>query len=141
MHPANRCLACPWPSRQHGDASESGILPIVITAPCSWQSSPEGPLARSNRSNYRHPRADQLSSRVAVRAVQLFPTKAAEAPMSDYFSIDDMSAADMKAILSADLEQLDDDQVLAIKDFVIRVGGLRNARIAVEMLRQLEDAA
>jgi hypothetical protein len=61
--------------------------------------------------------------------------------MSDYFSIDDMSAADMKAILSADLDQLDDDQVLAIKDFVIRVGGLRNARIAVEMLRQLEDAA
>ena len=47
--------------------------------------------------------------------------------MSDYFSIDDMSAADMKAILSADLEQLDDDQVLAIKDFVIRVGGLRSA--------------
>jgi len=61
--------------------------------------------------------------------------------MSDYFSIDDMSAADMKSILSADLEQLDDDQVLAIKDFVIRVGGLRNARMAVEMLRQLEDAA
>ncbi len=47
----------------------------------------------------------------------------------------------MKAILSADLDQLDDDQVLAIKDFVIRVGGLRNARMAVEMLRQLEDAA
>jgi hypothetical protein len=61
--------------------------------------------------------------------------------MSDYFSIDDLSASDMKAILSADLDQLDDDQVLAIKDFVIRVGGLKNARIAVEMLRQLEDAA
>ena len=60
--------------------------------------------------------------------------------MDDYFRIDDLSAAEMKSILSADLDQLDDDQVLAIKDFVIRVGGLRNARMAVEMLKQLEQA-
>jgi hypothetical protein len=61
--------------------------------------------------------------------------------MNDYFRVDDLNAEDMKAILSANVEQLDDDQVLAIKDFVHRVGGLRNARMAVEMLRQLEDAA
>jgi len=44
-------------------------------------------------------------------------------------------------MLSADLNQLEDDEVLAIKDFVLRVGGVRNARLAVEMLSRLEQAA
>ena len=61
--------------------------------------------------------------------------------MDDYLRIDDLSAADLRAILSADLDQLEDDEVLAIKDFVVRVGGVRNARMAVEMLNRLEDAA
>jgi hypothetical protein len=61
--------------------------------------------------------------------------------MDESFRIDDLSAADLKAILSVDLDQLDDDEVLAIKDFVLRVGGVRNARMAVEMLNRLEDAA
>jgi hypothetical protein len=92
------------------------------------------------------PRADHLSSRRTIReARHIFPSAKTRLrqnpPMSDYFSIDDLSAADMKAILSADLDQLDDDQVLAIKDFVIRVGGVRNARLAVEMLRKIEEAA
>lgn len=85
--------------------------------------------------NWRNLRADLLSN------APLFPRTKLEELMSDYFRIDDLCAADMKAILSADLDQLDDDQILAIKDFVIRVGGLRNARMAVEMLRQLENAA
>ena len=41
----------------------------------------------------------------------------------------------------ADLDQLTDDEVLAIKDFVSRVGGLKNARLAVEMLTRIERAA
>jgi hypothetical protein len=61
--------------------------------------------------------------------------------MDDYLRIDDLSAADLRAILSADLDQLEDDEVLAIKDFVVRVGGVRNARMAVEMLNRLEEAA
>jgi hypothetical protein len=61
--------------------------------------------------------------------------------MDDFLRIDDLSAADLRAILSVDLDQLDDDEVLAIKDFVLRVGGVRNARLAVEMLGRLEDAA
>jgi hypothetical protein len=61
--------------------------------------------------------------------------------MDDYLRIDDLSAADLRAILSADLDQLEDDEVLAIKDFVVRVGGVRNARMAVEMLNRMEEAA
>jgi hypothetical protein len=61
--------------------------------------------------------------------------------MDDSFRIDDLNAADLKAILSVDLDQLDDDEVLAIKDFVLRVGGVRNARLAVEMLNRMEEAA
>jgi hypothetical protein len=61
--------------------------------------------------------------------------------MNDFVRIDDLSAADLKAILSVDLDQLDDDEVLAIKDFVLRVGGVRNARMAVDMLNRLEEAA
>jgi len=61
--------------------------------------------------------------------------------MDDYLRIDDLSAADLRTILSTDLDQLSDDEVLAIKDFVMRVGGVRNARMAVEMLHRLEDAA
>ena len=68
-------------------------------------------------------------------------TLASRANMDDYLRIDDLSAADLRAILSADLDQLEDDEVLAIKDFVVRVGGLRNARMAVEMLNRLEEAA
>jgi hypothetical protein len=56
------------------------------------------------------------------------------------FQLDDLDAPTLKAILSADIDQLSDDEVLAIKDFVHRLGGMRNARLAVHMLCQLETA-
>lgn len=61
--------------------------------------------------------------------------------MDDYFRLDGLNATDLKAILSTDLDQLTDDEVLAIKDFVVRVGGVRNARLAVEMLAEIEKEA
>ena len=60
--------------------------------------------------------------------------------MDEYLPIDDLSTSAIKALLSTDMEQLDDDQILSIKDFVTRLGGMRNARLAIEMLSQLEDA-
>ena len=80
-------------------------------------------------------------SRQVINAVTHTQRWQAGRTMDEYLRIDDLSAADLRAILSADLDQLEDDEVLAIKDFVVRVGGVRNARMAVEMLNRMEEAA
>ncbi|HTU24793.1 MAG TPA: hypothetical protein VMF30_05320 [Pirellulales bacterium] len=86
-------------------------------------------------------RAKRMARRGNRMPQALSPRWHAERIMDDYLRIDDLSAADLRTILSTDLDQLSDDEVLAIKDFVMRVGGVRNARMAVEMLHRLEDAA
>jgi len=85
-------------------------------------------------------RADRVTRQMMNAAIQTQRWQAGRT-MDDYLRIDDLSAADLRAILSADLDQLEDDEVLAIKDFVVRVGGVRNARMAVEMLNRMEEAA
>jgi len=61
--------------------------------------------------------------------------------MSDTPRLQDLSAAEIKAALASTGDDLTDEQVLAIREFVIRVGGVENARLAVDMLAELERAA
>jgi hypothetical protein len=61
--------------------------------------------------------------------------------MLDPLRLEDLPTVEIKAALCASGEELSDDQILAIREFVIRVGGLENARLAVEMLAELERAA
>lgn len=59
----------------------------------------------------------------------------------DPIRIEDLSAAQIKAVLAAEGDDLSDEQALAIQEFILRAGGIANARLAVEMLSEIERAA
>jgi hypothetical protein len=54
---------------------------------------------------------------------------------------EDLSAERIKAAFQADRRELTEEQVLAIRDFLIDIGGVDNALAAIELLSQLEQAA
>ena len=55
--------------------------------------------------------------------------------------IDDLTAQEIQTVLAAQVDDLSDEQALALRDFIERIGGIENATAAVEMLSRLEDAA
>lgn len=61
--------------------------------------------------------------------------------MNDFRRIDEMTSQEIEAALDAVDADLDLDRLLAVAQFVERIGGIANARMAVEMLGELEDAA
>ncbi len=61
--------------------------------------------------------------------------------MAEPLRIQDFSAAEIAALLEADGSCLDAEQIAALQEFIADIGGIENARSAVEMLTQLEDAA
>ena len=61
--------------------------------------------------------------------------------MSRFARIQDLTAAEIEAVIDAADIQLGIDELLAVEDFVDRIGGIANARLAIEMLSKLEDAA
>jgi hypothetical protein len=61
--------------------------------------------------------------------------------MSRFARIQDLTAAEIEAVIEAADVELGFDELLAVEDFVDRIGGIANARLAIEMLSKLEDAA
>lgn len=61
--------------------------------------------------------------------------------MAEPLRVQDFSAAEIAALLEADGSRLDAEQIAALQEFIAEIGGIENARSAVEMLGQLEDAA
>ncbi|MBI2823413.1 MAG: hypothetical protein HYX69_01840 [Planctomycetia bacterium] len=61
--------------------------------------------------------------------------------MSRFTRIQDLTAAEIEAAVEAADIDLGVDEILAVEEFVDRIGGLANARLAIEMLGKLEDAA
>ena len=61
--------------------------------------------------------------------------------MNDFRRIEEMTSQEIEAALDAVDADLDLDRLLAVAQFVDRIGGIANARLAVEMLGELEDAA
>ncbi len=57
--------------------------------------------------------------------------------MEEIIRIQDLSAAEIRAAL----DEVDADKRIAVEIFLERIGGLENARLAIEMLSQLENAA
>lgn len=55
--------------------------------------------------------------------------------------VSDLTAAEIKAVLSISSDRLDEEQALAIQAFIDEIGGLENARAAVDFLSKLEEAA
>ena len=56
---------------------------------------------------------------------------------SDTIRLQDLSPDEIRLAL----EEAGHERRLAVQDFVERIGGLENARLAIHMLSQLEDAA
>jgi hypothetical protein len=61
--------------------------------------------------------------------------------MNRFNRIQDLTAAEIEAAINAADVELGVDEMLAVQDFVDQIGGLANARLAIEMLSKLEDAA
>lgn len=61
--------------------------------------------------------------------------------MDDEYRIEDLAADEIAELLAEEGADLDDDQALALKQFIEQIGGIENALLAVEMLGQIEKAA
>ena len=61
--------------------------------------------------------------------------------MGDFARIQDLTAAEIEAVIDAVDVDLGVDDLMAVEEFVDRIGGIANARLAIEMLTKLEDAA
>ena len=55
------------------------------------------------------------------------------------FRIDDLPAGEIMAALSVDLDELPPEEACAVRDFIERIGGRRNACLAAEVLETLEE--
>ncbi len=55
--------------------------------------------------------------------------------------IDHFSAREIRAALDADDSDMSEEDVIALQDFVHRIGGLENAQRAIEMLEEIDRAA
>ena len=60
--------------------------------------------------------------------------------MPEQKNIDDLSPTEIKLLLDFD-DTLSHDQLIEIKDFVERIGGIENAQEAIELLSEIEEAA
>ena len=61
--------------------------------------------------------------------------------MSHSTRIQDRSPADISAAIEATDLDLSFEELIEVEDFVDRIGGLANARLAIQMLERLEEAA
>lgn len=58
-----------------------------------------------------------------------------------YIRLQDRSLELIEAQLSADLDELTIDELLAVDDFLQQIGGQENARLAIALLKTLETTA
>jgi len=61
--------------------------------------------------------------------------------MERFLRIQDLTPAEIEAAIDAADVELGVDELLAVQEFVDQIGGVANARLAIEMLSKLEDAA
>jgi len=58
--------------------------------------------------------------------------------MTDSHVIDTLPAEVLQAVLDVDLDQLGGEDGLLVREFLDRIGGAENARLAIEMLAEIE---
>jgi hypothetical protein len=61
--------------------------------------------------------------------------------MSRFLRVQDLTPAEIEAAINSADFDLGVDEMLAVREFVEDIGGIANARLAIEMLTKLEDAA
>lgn len=58
-----------------------------------------------------------------------------------YIRLQDRSLELIEALLSADGEELSLDELIAVEYFIEQIGGLENAQMAIQALKEIEEAA
>lgn len=53
-------------------------------------------------------------------------------------SLDRLPVEKLQAVLATEPDDLDEELSLALRDFLDRIGGRENARLALKMLREIE---
>lgn len=61
--------------------------------------------------------------------------------MDEEYRVEDMSADEIADLLAEDIDDLTEEQAEALRDFVLRIGGIESALEAIEMLAEIERAA
>ena len=61
--------------------------------------------------------------------------------MASIIRVQDLPAEEIAALLAKEGSEVSPQQAVALQEFIQNIGGVENARTAVEMLKQLRDAA
>jgi len=61
--------------------------------------------------------------------------------MSSIIRVQDLPADEIAALLAQRGSEVSPQQAIALQEFIQEIGGVENARSAVEMLKQLRNAA
>ena len=59
--------------------------------------------------------------------------------MNHTIQIEKLPAVQLAAALASDWANLTSQQISALEEFIVRIGGMENASLAVEMLCQMES--
>jgi hypothetical protein len=61
--------------------------------------------------------------------------------MSEPYRVEDLASDEIRELLAADGNDLTDQEAVALRDFIYRIGGIENAVLAIDLLDELERAA
>jgi hypothetical protein len=61
--------------------------------------------------------------------------------MSQLYRVEDLSSDEIRELLASEGKNLTEFEVVALRDFIHRIGGIENAILAIDFLDDLEKAA
>ena len=61
--------------------------------------------------------------------------------MIEPYRVEDLASDEIRELLAAEGNDLTDQEAVALRDFIYRIGGIENAVLAIDLLDELEKAA
>ena len=61
--------------------------------------------------------------------------------MSEPYRVEDLASDEIRELLAAEGNDLTEQEAVALRDFIYRIGGIENAVLAIDFLDGLEKAA
>jgi hypothetical protein len=61
--------------------------------------------------------------------------------MSEPYRVEDLASDEIRELLATEGEDLTEQEAVALRDFIYRIGGIENAVLAIDLLDELENAA
>jgi hypothetical protein len=136
-----RCLALP--SRQAGACFQPGrVLELLVEVCCRVPRFPN-PHARQRPFPIRVAARQSLNLAAAdFRCLncelEQLVAGSALLPMNSFFPLDELAADEIEAAIAVSASETTLEHWLAVHDFLDRIGGLANAKLAIEVLRSFE---